>query len=243
MPVLFEGDSFPSSTTSPSSKPHHRHPQLHPYSRKHGLLDDDIPEPLAWLCVFLALFALLSLILQIRASSARRKAASTYPIEKHQAFIAQAWEEPQQLQPQDSLAASYYDENDDLGMDPSPTSTSSTTTASAATIQDSDKWAQQDWQPMPSTQLASQMQAQAKDLDTGMGDGNGMNTGSMETTPPRRRSYTKMKTMEGQDDIVQLNVQGEIVVAEGWRRHTRVYGGGVCLACAESERRMKGMGA
>ncbi|RFU27451.1 hypothetical protein B7463_g8889, partial [Scytalidium lignicola] len=49
--------------------------------------------------------------------------------------------------------------------------------------------------------------------------------------PPRRRSYTKMTT-EGTE------FSGEIVAAEGWRRHTRVFGGGVCEACLESERRM-----
>ena len=49
--------------------------------------------------------------------------------------------------------------------------------------------------------------------------------------PPRRRSYTKMMT-----DGTEVN--GEIIVAEGWRRHTRVFGGGVCKACEESERRM-----
>lgn len=52
---------------------------------------------------------------------------------------------------------------------------------------------------------------------------------------PRRRSYTK--TVEG-----GMEVEGEIIVAEGWRRHTRVYGGGVCQACLESERRMREMG-
>jgi hypothetical protein len=49
--------------------------------------------------------------------------------------------------------------------------------------------------------------------------------------PPRRRSYTK-NTPDGGE------VSGEIVVAEGWRRHTRVFGGGVCKACEESERKM-----
>lgn len=34
----------------------------------------------------------------------------------------------------------------------------------------------------------------------------------------------------------------EIVVAEGWTRHTRVYGGGVCQACVESEERMRALG-
>lgn len=51
---------------------------------------------------------------------------------------------------------------------------------------------------------------------------------------PRRRSYTR--TREG------VEVQGEVVVVEAWRRHTRVYGGGVCLACAESEERRLAMG-
>jgi len=49
--------------------------------------------------------------------------------------------------------------------------------------------------------------------------------------PPRRRSYTKNMPDGGE-------VSGEIIVAEGWRRHTRVFGGGVCKACEESERRM-----
>jgi hypothetical protein len=49
--------------------------------------------------------------------------------------------------------------------------------------------------------------------------------------PPRRRSYTKIMTNGAE-------VSGEIIVAEGWRRHTRVFGGGVCKACEESERRM-----
>ena len=48
---------------------------------------------------------------------------------------------------------------------------------------------------------------------------------------PRRRSYTKT-TAGG------VEVQGEVMMAEGWRRHTRVFGGGVCIACEESERRM-----
>lgn len=51
---------------------------------------------------------------------------------------------------------------------------------------------------------------------------------------PRRRSYTK-----NQDGV---EVQGEVVMGDTWRRHTRVYGGGVCLACLESENKMVGMG-
>lgn len=53
-----------------------------------------------------------------------------------------------------------------------------------------------------------------------------------EGKPPRRRSYTKM--VDGM--TMGIEVSEEIIVAaEGWRRHTRVYGGGVCLACLESE--------
>jgi hypothetical protein len=35
--------------------------------------------------------------------------------------------------------------------------------------------------------------------------------------------------------MIEVEVQGEIIVAEGWRRHTRVFGGGVCKACEESK--------
>jgi hypothetical protein len=48
---------------------------------------------------------------------------------------------------------------------------------------------------------------------------------------PRRRSYTK--TLPDGTEVT-----GEVIVAEGWRRHTKVFGGGVCKACEESERRM-----
>lgn len=57
--------------------------------------------------------------------------------------------------------------------------------------------------------------------------------------PPRRRSYTKNLPAEGE---VEVNMQGEIMIGDGWRRHTRVYGGGVCLACLESEKKMKEVG-
>ncbi|EKD20235.1 hypothetical protein MBM_02187 [Drepanopeziza brunnea f. sp. 'multigermtubi' MB_m1] len=50
---------------------------------------------------------------------------------------------------------------------------------------------------------------------------------------PKRRSYTET-TLE------DVEVQGEVVVmAGGWRRHTNVFGGGVCVACKESDRRMR----
>jgi hypothetical protein len=40
---------------------------------------------------------------------------------------------------------------------------------------------------------------------------------------------------------IELNEE-VIIAAEGWRRHTRVYGGGVCRACEESEEEMRLMG-
>jgi len=50
---------------------------------------------------------------------------------------------------------------------------------------------------------------------------------------PRRRSYTKaVASNEG-----EIKLEGEILETESWRRHTRVYGGGVCLACLESDER------
>lgn len=64
----------------------------------------------------------------------------------------------------------------------------------------------------------------------------------LETTLPRRRSY--MKTLSNGSEM-----SGEIVISasknEGngggvggqWRRHTKVFGGGVCVACEESESR------
>ncbi|KAF7874072.1 hypothetical protein EAF04_002744 [Stromatinia cepivora] len=57
---------------------------------------------------------------------------------------------------------------------------------------------------------------------------------STETLPPRRRSYTKPPNPLMNAPVVN----GEIISGDGWRRHTRVFGGGVCEACAESERRM-----
>ncbi|CAG8978266.1 hypothetical protein HYALB_00010218 [Hymenoscyphus albidus] len=44
------------------------------------------------------------------------------------------------------------------------------------------------------------------------------------------------------EKIVQVEVQGEIIVAEGWRRHTRVFGGGVCKACEESKQEVERRG-
>ena len=88
-------------------------------------------------------------------------------------------------------------------------------------------------------------------------------------TPPRRRSYTKSSTVpisppraytfpitadesefqfgSGADPnpplVMGIELAEEVIIAaEGWRRHTRVYGGGVCLACEESEEQMRLMG-
>lgn len=88
-------------------------------------------------------------------------------------------------------------------------------------------------------------------------------------TPPRRRSYTKTSTVpisparaytfpitadesefqfgSGSDPnpplVMGIELAEEVIIAaEGWRRHTRVYGGGVCRACEESEEQMRLMG-
>jgi len=52
---------------------------------------------------------------------------------------------------------------------------------------------------------------------------------------PRRRSYTK--ALSTSSNLSQA-VNGEVIMGEGWKRHTRVFGGGVCKACEESERKM-----
>ncbi|KAF7895491.1 uncharacterized protein EAF01_009453 [Botrytis porri] len=65
--------------------------------------------------------------------------------------------------------------------------------------------------------------------------------GESESAPPteilhRHRSYTKPPNPLTNTPVVN----GEIISGDGWRRHTRVFGGGVCEACAESERRARG---
>jgi hypothetical protein len=60
-------------------------------------------------------------------------------------------------------------------------------------------------------------------------------TTSLPLPAPRRRSYNKSLTLDGS---MGIEVSEEIIIAaEGWRRHTRVYGGGVCQACLESEQK------
>lgn len=63
-------------------------------------------------------------------------------------------------------------------------------------------------------------------------------TSGLKIDIPRRRSYTKT-IVSGGAEIVEVELNGEIIVSpEGWRRHTRVFGGGVCKACEESEKRL-----
>jgi len=69
------------------------------------------------------------------------------------------------------------------------------------------------------------------------------NQGTAGPRLPRRRSYTKTLSTSsvsstGSTSSGSVVVSGEVIQAEGWRRHTRVFGGGVCKACEESERRM-----
>jgi len=85
-------------------------------------------------------------------------------------------------------------------------------------------------------------------------------------TLPRRRSYTKTSTVPisparaytadelefgSRADpnpplVMGIELTEEVIIAaEGWRRHTRVYGGGACRACEgceESEEQMRLMG-
>lgn len=72
------------------------------------------------------------------------------------------------------------------------------------------------------------------------------------TSQPASEAYTQ-PTMYAQpiapgpmyltgEKIVEVEVQGEIIVAEGWRRHTRVFGGGVCKACEESKQEVERRG-
>jgi hypothetical protein len=58
---------------------------------------------------------------------------------------------------------------------------------------------------------------------------------------PRRRSYTKTHSTSSTSSTLStgsVTITGEVIQAEGWRRHTRVFGGGVCKACEESEKKM-----
>lgn len=86
-------------------------------------------------------------------------------------------------------------------------------------------------------QLASQEQASSQPFEYVWAPDSPRDVAAPGDAPPsvpRRRSYTR--TRDG------VEVQGEVVVVEAWRRHTRVYGGGVCLACAESEQKRLAMG-
>ena len=43
--------------------------------------------------------------------------------------------------------------------------------------------------------------------------------------------------------VIGIELTEEVIIAaKGWRRYTRVYGGGVCQACEESEEQMRLMG-
>ncbi|KAJ6784943.1 hypothetical protein PWT90_04441 [Aphanocladium album] len=57
--------------------------------------------------------------------------------------------------------------------------------------------------------------------------------------PPPPGSQSQVRTHEDDAPRRNVDVKGEIISVvnedgEGWSRHTRVYGGGVCLACAAS---------
>jgi hypothetical protein len=123
--------------------------------------------------------------------------------------------------------ASYYDTEDDLGMGASPISSEEKGGEQAGvTPSTSSSWqaSKSFFAGIPQPSIEPFDAPPRRESET-----------AEVTAPPRRRSYTK--TIDG------LEVQEEIVVAEGWKRHTRVYGGGVCQACLDSEKKMKLMKA
>ncbi|OAA56867.1 hypothetical protein ISF_07383 [Cordyceps fumosorosea ARSEF 2679] len=63
--------------------------------------------------------------------------------------------------------------------------------------------------------------------------------GSAMLPPPPPGSQNQVRVYEDDTPRRNVNVQGEIISVvnqdgRGWSRHTRVYGGGACLACAAS---------
>jgi hypothetical protein len=84
----------------------------------------------------------------------------------------------------------------------------------------------QDFTHVPPSTITSQISDPEFDFVTSP-----ISSETFDPVLPRRRSYTK-QTPSGAE------VSGEIITGEGWRRHTRVFGGGVCKACEESDRRM-----
>lgn len=239
MPVIYEGSppsSFPSISNSPPERPHLARNHCHGFR---FLASPLFPSPrLAGLCALLALFALLSLYSYRRRARAAAAPSSHIPLYiraalEHQHAQQSLNQSPYLSEKRESisLAASYYDTQDDLGMEKSPADTASAD--STSTTMQSQQDEKPDWAPS----------WQETGSTVGIGNSKGMasaNSNAMEVPPPRRRSYTKMKSQGAGEE--ELQIQEEIVVAEGWRRHTRVYGGGVCLACAESERRNKDWG-
>lgn len=88
---------------------------------------------------------------------------------------------------------------------------------SALNYSQPDTW-QMTYPPMPQPTIELEEEALAREV-------------AGKAAAPRRRSYTKAQN--------GVEVQGEIIVAEAWKRHTKVFGGGVCQACLESEQKMQ----
>ncbi len=73
--------------------------------------------------------------------------------------------------------------------------------------------------------------------DSSFGPGAYPPSPSFSAPPPR--SQSQMRAHEDDAPRHNVDVKGEIISVvnqdgEGWTRHTRVYGGGACLACAAS---------
>lgn len=94
-------------------------------------------------------------------------------------------------------------------------------------------WADESLQSQHSLLSSSPQQSQSSLDSISSSSESAPATSPLSSDIPRRRSYTK--TIDSIDG--QMSVEGEILETESWRRHTRVYGGGVCLACLESEQR------
>ena len=96
-------------------------------------------------------------------------------------------------------------------------------------------WADGDLRPQHSllSTWSHQSSSSSNSVSSSAGSAPAISPLSPQSDIPRRRSYTK--TVETSAEEVEM--KGQIQETESWRRHTRVYGGGVCLACLESEER------
>ncbi|KAJ1326327.1 hypothetical protein MN608_07774 [Microdochium nivale] len=72
------------------------------------------------------------------------------------------------------------------------------------------------------------------------GEESALNAADDSAISLRHHQTSSSPAFHGTPESRDMNIQGEIISVldndgAGWKRHTRVYGGGVCLACLESE--------